>query len=105
MKKIEAYIQHHTLDEVVLTLQDIDGLPGMSVADIRGFGRGKPDGERFLRKNVKVEVFCTDSMAGAVVSAIERVAHTGLRSDGKIYVSSVEDAVRISAHERGDEAV
>jgi nitrogen regulatory protein P-II 1 len=55
--------------------------------------------------HVKLEVFCLDDLAEAVIAAILKGAHTGLRADGKVYVSQVEDAVRISTGERGDIAV
>ena len=105
MKKIEAFIKSHRLDEVELTLQEAEGITGLTVTEARGFGRGRPDGNRSLRDNAKIEVFCTDEMAEVTVTAIEKAAHTGLRSDGKIYVIPVEEAVRISTGERGPEAV
>ena len=105
MKKIEAFIKSHRLDEVELTLQETEGITGLTVTEAHGFGRGRPDGNRSLRDNAKIEVFCIDKMAEATVSAIEKAAHTGLRSDGKIYVIPVEEAVRISTGERGPEAV
>jgi nitrogen regulatory protein P-II 1 len=105
MKKIEAFIKSHLLDELILTMQGIDGVHGLTITDVRGFGRGRPDGKRRIRNNTKVEVFCSDELAETVVSTIEKSAHTGLRSDGKVYVIPVEEAVRISTGERGDNAV
>jgi nitrogen regulatory protein PII len=85
----------------------------MSVIDVRGFGRGRGkdaptrivEGLIDYIPHVKIELVCQDDMVGEVVSAIEKQAHTGLRGDGKIYVSSVEQAVRISTGERGDSAI
>ena len=105
MKKIEAFIKSHRLDELLLTIQEIKGLKGVTITDARGFGRGRPDGSRKLRTNTKIEIFCVDEMADVVVEAIEKASHTGLRSDGKIYVIPVEQAVRISTGERGANAV
>ncbi len=105
MQKVEAFIKSHRLDELVLAIQHINGIRGMSVTDVRGFGRGKPDGVRELSSNTKIEIFCTDDLAESVVSTIEKAAHTGLRSDGKIYVIPVGEAVRISSGKRGDEAI
>ena len=105
MQKVEAFIKSRRLDEIILALQEIEGLKGMTITDVRGFGRGRPDGIRSLRNNTKIEVFCSDEMEEVVVSTIEKAAHTGLRSDGKIYVIPLKEAVRISTRERGPEAL
>jgi nitrogen regulatory protein P-II 1 len=113
MKKFEAFIKKHRLNEVIELLHDIDELTGLSITDISGLGRTRnPDGPVRIVDNaynnvshVKIEVFCADALTETVVSAILEGGHTGLRGDGKIYISSVEDAVRISTRERGDEAV
>ena len=107
MKKIEAFIKAHRLDDVTLALHHVEGLTGMTVSEARGFGRGRgskhnPDD---FHQVVRVEVFCTDALMDVVVQAIEGAGHTGLRSDGKVYVLPVEQAVRISSGERGDAAV
>jgi len=85
----------------------------MSVTDVRGFGRGRAKGapQRIVddlveyMPRVKLEIFCHDELVEQVIAAIEKTAHTGLRGDGKIYVTPVEVAVRISTGERGEEAV
>ncbi len=113
MKKIEAYIKPHKLADVTRVMHKVPGLHGLSVLNVRGFGRGKGDGAKEMVHHegfdyvphLKVEAFCSDALAGQVVSAIESAAHTGLRGDGKIFVCSVEDAVRISTGERGEGAV
>jgi nitrogen regulatory protein PII len=113
MKKIEAYVKSHRLIEVVEELHTIEGLTGVSVHEIKGFGRTRDNGDHVRivdntinwEPHVKIEIFCLDGIADAVIAAILKGAHTGLRADGKIYISSVEDAVRISTGERGDEAV
>jgi len=113
MKKIEAYIKTHRLDEVIERLHIIDNLTGVSVHEIKGFGRtrGKDEPVRIVDTtinwvpHVKLELFCTDELKDQVIDAIIEGAHTGLRADGKIYVSPVEDAVRISTRERGNVAM
>jgi nitrogen regulatory protein PII len=85
----------------------------MTVVDVRGFGRGrvKKDSHRSVddlvdyMSIIKIEIVCTDELVEELVSIIEKTAHTGLRGDGKIYVSGVEAAVRISSGERGEAAV
>ncbi len=113
MKKILAYIKPHKLSKVTLALHQIEGLTGMSVTDVRGFGRGKANDEQHSKAeelqdfipHVKIEIACRDEMVEPIISAIEQSAHTGLRGDGKIYISSLEDAVRIQSGERGKVAV
>jgi nitrogen regulatory protein PII len=113
MKKIEAYVKSHRLIEVVEELHTIEGLTGVSVHEIKGFGRTRDDGGHVRivdntvnwEPHVKMEIFCLDELAEAVIAAILKGAHTGLRADGKIYVSPVEDAVRISTGDRGNTAV
>ncbi len=113
MKEIKAYIKPHKLSEVTLALHKVKGLSGMSVIDARGFGRGraKDSPQRIVQDLVdylacvRIEIVCRDDLVEEIVSTIERAAHTGLKGDGKIYVSSVEEAVRISTGERGKEAV
>ena len=107
MKKIEAFIKAHRLDDVSLALHRVETLGGMTMTDARGFGRGrgpKHDPSDFHRI-VRIEVFCSDELAPTVVATIEKAAHTGLRGDGKVYVIPVEDAVRISTGERGEAAL
>ena len=113
MKEIKAYIKPHKLSKVTLALHKIEGLSGMSVVDSRGFGRGKAKSHphRIVEDsvdyipNVKIEIVCLDELVKEVISVIEKTAHTGLSSDGKIFVSNVEDAVRIRTGERGEDAV
>ncbi|PCJ60484.1 MAG: transcriptional regulator [Candidatus Hydrogenedentota bacterium] len=109
MKEIKAYIKPHKLSEVTLALHQVEGLNGMSVSDGRGFGRGKAKNSSHSSKedlvdylpHVRIEIVCPDELAETVVSAIQKNAHTGLRGDGKIYISSLEAAVRISTGEHG----
>ena len=112
MKKIEAIIKPFKLDEVKEALQEI-GIQGLSVIEVKGFGRQKGHTELyrgaeyvvdFLPK-VKVEVAISDDVAQQVIEAITGAANTGKIGDGKIFLTSVEQVVRIRTGETGDEAL
>jgi nitrogen regulatory protein P-II 1 len=112
MKKIEAIIKPFKLDEVKDALNQI-GLKGITVLEAKGFGRQKGHTELyrgaeyvvdFLPK-VKIELIIEDEMVEKAVEAIRSSAQTGRIGDGKIFVSSIEDAIRIRTGERGDAAV
>ena len=113
MKKIEAYIKPNMLTKVCTGLHEIEGLTGMSVMEITGCGRGRGEdpkdhivsGMMSYKPHLKVEVVADDDLAEEVISVIQERAHTGLRGDGKVYIYSVEDAVRIRTGERGEDAV
>lgn len=103
MKEIKAYIKEFKREPVTRALHEIEGLTGASFSDILGFGRGKEKSLGFNPDSapggyvlhVKVEVVCEDELAETVVKAIHRAARTGLRGDGRIYVSNVEREVKI----------
>ncbi|MEM6712512.1 MAG: P-II family nitrogen regulator [Pseudomonadota bacterium] len=112
MKKVEAIIKPFKLDEVKEALQDV-GLQGITVTEAKGFGRQKGHTELyrgaeyvvdFLPK-VKVEVVLEEQLLEAAVNAIRDAAQTGRIGDGKIFISSVEDVVRIRTGETGADAV
>ena len=112
MKKIEAVIKPFKLDEVKDALQDI-GVQGMTVLEAKGYGRQKGHSELyrdaeyvidFLPK-IKIEVVVADDLAPAVIDAIQTAAHTGKIGDGKIFVSSLEDVIRIRTGETGAQAI
>ncbi|MBA4800377.1 MULTISPECIES: P-II family nitrogen regulator [Euryhalocaulis] len=112
MKKIEAVIKPFKLDEVKEALQEI-GVQGMTVTEAKGYGRQKGHTELyrgaeyvidFLPK-IKLEVVVDDDMAERVVDAIAAAARSGKIGDGKIFVSPVEDALRIRTGERGHAAL
>lgn len=113
MKIVIAYIKPHKLSAVTTALHQIEALSGMSVGDVRGFGRGRARNapHRVVEDLVdyvphaRVEVACEDELVEEVVSAVEAAAHTGLRGDGKIYVLELVGAVRIETGERGETAV
>ncbi len=112
MKKIEAIIKPFKLDEVKEALHEV-GLQGITVLEAKGFGRQKGHTELyrgaeyvvdFLPK-VKVEVVCDDSLVERAVEAIMTAARTGRIGDGKIFISTVEDVIRIRTGERGEDAI
>ena len=112
MKKIEAIIKPFKLDEVKDALHEI-GLQGLTVLEAKGFGRQKGHTELyrgaeyvvdFLPK-VKIEMVCSDDMAERAIEAIMQAARTGRIGDGKIFISDVQEVIRIRTGERGEEAV
>lgn len=112
MKKIEAIIKPFKLEEVKEALSEV-GIAGMTVTEVKGFGRQKGHTEiyrgseytvDFLPK-IKLELVVTDAQLADAVKAITTAAHTGKIGDGKIFVLPVEDAIRIRTGERKDAAV
>jgi nitrogen regulatory protein P-II 1 len=112
MKKVEAIIKPFKLDEIKEALNEL-GLQGITVLEAKGFGRQKGHTELyrgaeyivdFLPK-VKIELIIEDQQLEAAIEAIQKAAHTGRIGDGKIFISSIEDAIRIRTGERGAEAV
>jgi nitrogen regulatory protein P-II 1 len=112
MKKIEAIIKPFKLEDVKEALAGL-GVEGMTVSEVKGFGRQKGHTEiyrgseytvDFLPK-LKIEVVLADSSADAAVEAIVRAAKTGKIGDGKVFVSAIENAVRIRTEEKGEQAV
>jgi len=112
MKKIEAIIKPFKLDEVKEALAKV-GVEGMTVTEVKGFGRQKGHTElyrgaeyvvEFLPK-VKVEILVSDDRAAAIAKAIEDAARSGQIGDGKIFILPVEEALRIRTGERGSSAI
>jgi nitrogen regulatory protein PII len=112
MKKVEAIIKPFKLDDVKAALTEI-GIQGMTVTEVKGFGRQKGHTEvyrgaeytvDFLPK-VKIELVIADSKLEAVLNAIAKSASTGKIGDGKIFVSNIEDAIRIRTGEKGEDAI
>jgi nitrogen regulatory protein PII len=112
MKKVEAIIKPFKLEEVKEALAEV-GIQGMTVTEVKGFGRQKGHTEiyrgseytvDFLPK-VKIEVVVDDAEAGSVAEAIVKSANTGKIGDGKVFISPVEEAIRIRTGETGGEAV
>ena len=112
MKKIEAIIKPFKLDEVKDALAEV-GVQGMTVTEVKGFGRtgGKKEVYRgsayvvdFVPK-VKIDVVVPDSLVQSAIDAIEKTARTGKIGDGKIFVLPIEEAIRIRTGERGETAI
>src|SRR5882762_3957769 len=112
MKKIEAIIKPFKLDEVKQKLTAA-GITGMTITEVKGFGRQKGHTELyrgaeytvdFLPK-VKIEILAPDDMVPKIIEAILESAQTGKIGDGKIFVSTVEEVIRIRTNERGEEAI
>ena len=112
MKKIEAIIKPFKLDEVKEALHEV-GLQGITVLEAKGFGRQKGHTELyrgaeyvvdFLPK-VKIEVVVDDDQLERAVEAIQQAAQTGRIGDGKIFISTIDDAIRVRTGERGSEAL
>ncbi len=112
MKKIEAIIKPFKLDEVKTALAEI-GIEGMTVIEVKGFGRQKGHTETyrgseytvdFLPK-VKLEVVVADAKVSPAIEAIVKAAKTGKIGDGKVFVSAVAEAIRIRTEEKGEQAV
>ncbi len=112
MKKVEAIIKPFKLEEVKTGLNEL-GVEGMTVTEVKGFGRQKGHTEiyrgseytvDFLPK-VKVEIVCTDDKVEAILASILKQAKTGKIGDGKVFVLPVESAVRIRTEETGEKAV
>lgn len=112
MKKIEAIIRPFKLDDVRDGLQEI-GIYGMTISEVRGFGRQKGHTETYrgaeyqidTLPKLKLEVVVADHMVEPVIDSIVRHAATGQVGDGKIFILPVEDAIRIRTEESGDDAL
>jgi nitrogen regulatory protein P-II 1 len=113
MKEIKAIIRPFKLLEVTEELQKIEGLPGVTISEIKGFGRSRARNAKdkivfemveFIPR-IKLEVVVIDEMADEVVNVIQKYSHTGNTGDGKIFVVNVEDVVKIRTNERGKEAI
>jgi nitrogen regulatory protein P-II 1 len=112
MKKVEAIVRPHLLEEVKTALQEV-GVVGMTVTEVKGFGRQKGHTEtyrgseykvEFLPK-VKIEVALGDDLVEQAVEAVLKTAKTGKFGDGKVFVSSLDEVVRIRTAERGESAL
>ncbi|HTB81012.1 MAG TPA: P-II family nitrogen regulator [Opitutaceae bacterium] len=112
MKKIEAIINPYKLDEVKTALTEA-GIIGMTVIEVKGFGRQKGHSEVYrgseytvdFRPKVKIEVVVADEAVNQAIQVITKAAKTGKIGDGKIFISSMEDVVRIRTDERGAAAL
>ena len=113
MKEIKAVIRPSKLLEVTEELHEIQGLPGVTVSEIKGFGKGRARNatDKIVYEMVEfmprmqLEVVVNDEMVDQVVDIIQKYAHTGNAGDGKIFVSTVDDIVKIRTNERGKDAI
>ena len=112
MKKVEAIIKPFKLDEVKEALNEV-GIQGITVSEVKGFGRQKGHTELYrgaeyvvdFIPKIKMEIIVSDDVVAKVVETIEQAAKTGRIGDGKIFVTSVEEVVRIRTGERGEDAL
>ena len=112
MKKIEAIVRHYKLEDVKNALSE-QGVSGMTITEVRGFGRQKGHTEMYrgteyavdFVPKVKIEIAIDDDQAQAAIDAIIASAQTGQIGDGKIFVTELQDAVRIRTAEKGFEAI
>jgi len=112
MKKIEAIVKPFKLDEVKDALNEI-GIQGMTVTEVKGFGRQKGHTELYrgaeyvvdFIPKIKIEIVSSDALAAKIVEVIERAAKTGKIGDGKIFVYQIDEVIRIRTGERGESAV
>ena len=113
MKEIKAIIRQFKLDNVITELHKIEGLPGITISEIKGFGKGKgkdaevtvSEGLHQLVPKVKIEIVVHNDLVDEIVNTIQRTAHTGNPGDGKIFVTNLENVVKIRTNERGEEAI
>jgi nitrogen regulatory protein P-II 1 len=113
MKEIKAIIRPFKLDDVISALHQIEGLPGITMSDIKGFGKSKAkDSEDAVREGlhdyvekVKLELVVHNDIVDEVVDTIQQIAHTGNPGDGKIFVVEVSNTIKIRTNERGEEAI
>jgi len=111
VKKVEAIIRHFKLEDVKNSLSEL-GVPGMTITDVRGFGQqrghtekcGDEYGVDFVPK-VKVEITCADGSLQNVIDTIVEMARTGQIGDGKIFVSNLEDVIRVRTGETGEDGL
>jgi nitrogen regulatory protein P-II 1 len=112
MKKIEAIIRHFRLEDIKNAL-DHAGLGGMTVSEVKGFGRQKGHTEMYrgteyaidLVPKLKIEIVCPDEMADVLIKTLVETAQTGQIGDGKIFVSDLTEVIRIRTGERGNDAI
>jgi len=112
LKKVEAIIKPFKLDEVKEALNEV-GIQGITVSEVKGFGRQKGHTELYrgaeyvvdFIPKIKMEIIVNDEIVGKVIETIEQAAKTGRIGDGKIFVTSVEEVIRIRTGERGEDAI
>ena len=112
MKKIEAIVRPEKLDRIIDSLEEM-GVTGMNVLEVKGYGTQRGHTETYrgvtyrirLRKKIRIETVVNDNLVDEVVKAVKEAAYTGEVGDGKIFITDIEDAVRIRTGEHGDQAL
>ncbi len=113
MKRIVAFVKPNMLDDVIFALHEVTDFPGASMSEVQGIGSGTREhlghGDRTpfhaFPKSVRLEIVCPADRVEEIVETIRKNAYTGLLDDGKIYISPVDDSLRIRTGERGEAAV
>ncbi|MCL5027808.1 MAG: P-II family nitrogen regulator [Bacteroidetes bacterium] len=113
MKEIKAIIRQFKLDDVITELHKIEGLPGITISEIKGFGKGKgKDAEETINEELhklvakaKIEIVVHNDLVEEIINVIQKTAHTGNPGDGKIFVTEVVNIVKIRTNERGEGAI
>ncbi len=113
MKEIKAIIRQFKLDNVITELHKIEALPGITISEIKGFGKSKgkdaettiSEGLHQLVPKIKIEIVVHNDLVDQIVNTIQRTAHTGNPGDGKIIVTEVSNVVKIRTNERGEGAI
>ncbi len=113
MKEIKAIVRPFKVDNIISSLHKIEGLPGLTISEVKGFGRTKAkdaddsfqDGLHDYVTRTKIELVVHNNIFEEVVNVIQKTAHTGNPGDGKIFVIDVSNTVRIRTNERGEEAI
>jgi nitrogen regulatory protein P-II 1 len=113
MQEIKAIIRPHKLDDVISALYKIEGLPGITISDIRGLGKAEAkesknkleDGMLDIVKKTKLEMVVHEDIVEKVIDTIQKIAHTGNPGDGKVFIYEVKDIIKIRTNERGESAI
>ena len=113
MKRIIAVIRPNMLDDVIYALHKIQDFPGATMTEVRGMGRSFSHRVKESRQTspfgypvqVRIEIICTEDRLEEIITTIENTARTGRSGDGKIFISPVENVVRVSSGQRGIEAI
>lgn len=113
MKEIKAIIQPFMLSRVINALKELPGLPGVTVSEVKGFGKERAanaidkvvEGSVEYARKAKLEIVVPDHLVEEVTQIIETHSHTGGPGDGKIFISTVDEVIKIRTHEKGERAI
>lgn len=113
MKEIKAIIRKNKLTDVIIELKKIGDLPGITISEVKGFGKSRAEGAEhkiiddlieYVPK-YKLEIVINDDVVDIIVDTIQKTAHTGLPGDGKIYIYDIKDVIKIRTNEKGESAI